>query len=213
MLVLASTSPYRRELLARLGLPFRTESPLVDETPSPNEEPSALAARLALAKAMAVADRLMLDRRNEASASNEASANNADRLIIGSDQVATLDGHSVIGKPGTHSRATEHLRAASGQKMAFHTALAMVDLSNGKILQDVVTTIVSFRILSDAQIEAYLLAEQPYDCAGAAKSEGLGVTLLESVDGPDATALIGLPLISLCTMLNAADCSPLGLKS
>ncbi len=200
MLVLASTSPYRAELLNRLGLAFTRENPEVDETPLPGELPTDLAARLALAKALAVKVAL----NQTASASD-----NTGRVIIGSDQVATLDGLSPLGKPGNHARAVDQLRAQSGRKVAFHTALSVVRADTEQAWSDLVTTEVSFRTLTDQQIERYLLAETPYDCAGSAKSEGLGVALLKAVEGPDATALIGLPLIALCSILEQAGCPPL----
>lgn len=198
MLVLASTSPYRRELLARLRLPFRTEDPAVDESPQHDEAPASLAARLASAKAVAVADRLRAH-----------PVNASDRLVIGSDQVATIDGSTPIGKPGTHERAVAQLRAASGRSLAFHTALTVAPLDGSAPLTEVVTTQVRFRTLSEQEIEQYLRAETPYDCAGAAKSEGLGIALLSAIDGPDPTALIGLPLIALCGLLSRAGCPPL----
>ena len=198
MLVLASTSPYRRELLARLHLPFRTEDPAVDESPQSDEMPAEIAARLACAKALAVAARL-----------REQPVDAADRLVIGSDQVATIDGRTPIGKPGTHERAVAQLRAASGHSLDFHTALTVAPLTGGDTLTEVVTTHVRFRTLDDAEIERYLRAETPYDCAGAAKSEGLGITLLSAIDGPDPTALIGLPLIALCRLLTRTGYPPL----
>ncbi len=184
-LVLASSSPYRRELLARLGLPFECAVPAVDETPRSGEPPRALALRLAPAKARAV------------------SAAYPDALIIGSDQAADLDGEP-IGKPGTHARAVEQLRRVSGRRVDFHTALTLLDAASGREQTDVVTVGVRFRTLSDSQIERYLLGEKPYDCAGSAKIEGLGITLVSAVDNDDPTALIGLPLIRLTTMLAAA---------
>jgi septum formation protein len=184
-LVLGSTSVYRRELLARLGLKFSVDKPEVDETPRPNETPLALSVRLAKAKAQAVAMR------------------HPQAVVIGSDQVADLHGHP-LGKPGTHARAVAQLQAMRGQTVLFHTALAVVSRQAGLEYSDVATVRVVFRDLSDAEIERYLQTEQPYDCAGAAKSEGLGIALLESIDSDDPTALIGLPLIRTCRLLRAA---------
>ncbi|GAB2728075.1 Maf-like protein [Melaminivora jejuensis] len=184
-LVLASTSRYRRELLQRLQLPFAVAAPQVDETPLPDEAPRALALRLALAKAQAVA------------------AQQPGALVIGSDQVADLAGRS-LGKPGSHERAVQQLRQMRGQTVVFHTALAVVCLEAGFEQADVAPVRVRFRDLHDDEIERYLHAEQPYDCAGSAKSEGLGISLLEAIDSDDPTALIGLPLIRTCGMLRAA---------
>jgi len=184
-LVLGSTSRYRRELLLRLGLPFEVAAPEVDETPLPGEAPAALARRLALAKAHAVAKRF------------------PRALVIGSDQVADLAGDS-LGKPGDHERATEQLRRMRGQTVVFQTAVAVVCADSGFEQQDLAPVRVRFRELSDAEIEAYLRKEQPYDCAGSAKSEGLGIALLETIDNDDPTALVGLPLIRTCRMLRAA---------
>jgi septum formation protein len=184
-LVLGSTSRYRRELLARLGLAFDVAAPDVDETAHPHETPLALATRLALQKAQAVAQRY------------------PQAVVIGSDQVADLQGEA-LGKPGTHARATEQLRRMRGQMVVFHTALAVVCLDTGFVQQDVAQVRVQFRDLTDAEIENYLLAEQPYDCAGSAKSEGLGIALLERIDNDDPTALIGLPLIRTARMIRAA---------
>ena len=184
-LVLGSTSPYRRELLARLRVAFDVEAPQVDETPQPGETPEALARRLALAKARAVA------RRHPAA------------VVIGSDQVADLAGEP-LGKPGTHDNAVHQLRRMSGQTVVFQTALSVVCLATGFEQTDVAPVRVRFRALDDAEIEAYLRAEQPYDCAGSARSEGLGIALLESIDSDDPTALVGLPLIRTCRMIRAA---------
>jgi septum formation protein len=184
-LVLGSTSRYRRELLARLGVPFEVAAPAVDETPQPGELPLALATRLALAKAQAVA------------------ALWPHAVVIGSDQVADLHGEP-LGKPGTHARATEQLRRMRGQVVIFHTALAVVCVKTGFVQQDVAQVKVLFRDLTDDEIENYLQAEQPYDCAGSAKSEGLGIALLERIDNDDPTALIGLPLIRTARMIRAA---------
>jgi septum formation protein len=181
-LVLGSTSRYRRELLGRLRLPFETVAPDVDETPSAGETPEALARRLALAKARAVAARF------------------PQALVIGSDQVADLDGQP-LGKPGTHERAVEQLRAMRGRTVVFQTALAVVCEATGFVAEDLAPVRVRFRDLSDAEIERYLLAEQPYDCAGSAKAEGLGIALLDAIESDDPTALIGLPLIRTVALL------------
>lgn len=181
-LVLASTSRYRRELLQRLRYPFVTESPGVDESPLPGETPRALALRLALEKARAVASR------------------HPTALVIGSDQVADLAGRA-IGKPGDHSRAVEQLQAMSGQQVIFQTALAVVRQDMGFEAVDLAAVVVRFRRLDSDEIERYLRAEQPYDCAGSAKSEGLGIALLETIESDDPTALIGLPLIRTCALL------------
>ena len=184
-LILASTSPYRRELLQRLRIPFETVAPGVDETPGQGETPPDLARRLSLEKARAVASRL------------------PDALVIGSDQAATLDGVSTIGKPGTHARALAQLKAASGRTLVFHTGLCLWRPGGAPIV-DCIDTRVRFRRLADDEIERYLWAETPYDCAGSAKSEGLGIALLEAQEGPDPTALVGLPLIRLAAMLREA---------
>ncbi|MEJ7931885.1 Maf family nucleotide pyrophosphatase [Ramlibacter sp. AN1015] len=184
-LVLGSTSPYRRELLQRLRVPFEVAAPEVDETPLPAETPDALARRLALAKARAVAARF------------------PDALVIGSDQVADLDGQP-LGKPGSHERACAQLRAMRGRDVVFQTAVAVVCGASGFERCDLAAVRVRFRALCDAEIERYLIAEQPYDCAGSAKSEGLGIALLEAIDNDDPTALVGLPLIRTCRMLREA---------
>ncbi len=184
-LILGSTSRYRRELLERLRIAFTVESPHVDETPLPGELPQQLAQRLALAKAQAVAQR------------HPAS------VVIGSDQVADLEGEC-LGKPGTHERAVLQLRKMSGKVVVFQTAVAVVCLESGFVEQSLAAVRVQFRTLSDGEIENYLRAEQPYDCAGSAKSEGLGIALLERIDNDDPTALVGLPLIRTATMLRAA---------
>jgi septum formation protein len=183
--ILASTSRYRRELLTRLRLPFEVQSPEVDETPLPGETPHALAIRLALEKADAVAARF------------------PEAVVIGSDQVADLGGEA-LGKPGDHQRATAQLRRMRGQTLIFQTAVAVVCRATGFVQRDIAPVRVVFRDLSDAAIEQYLLAEQPYDCAGSAKSEGLGIALLDAIDSDDPTALVGLPLIRTCRMLRAA---------
>ena len=181
-LILASSSRYRRELLQRLALPFECVAPEIDERPHPGEGAEAVARRLALEKAQIIGER------------------HPDALVIGSDQTATIDGSQIIGKPGSHERAAMQLRAASGRTLTFHTGLCLWQ-SGQPPLVDCVPTFVRFRTLHDEEIERYLRAEQPYDCAGAAKSEGLGVSLLESQNGSDPTALIGLPLIRLCALL------------
>ena len=184
-LVLASTSRYRRELLERLGLAFRCEPPAVDETPLAAEAPAALALRLALEKAREVAQRF------------------PDAVVIGSDQVADLDGEA-LGKPGTHERAVAQLRRMRGKTVVFQTAVAVVCASSGFEQAELAQVRATFRSLTDAQIESYLRTEQPYDCAGSAKSEGLGIALLDRIDNDDPTALIGLPLIRTCQLLRAA---------
>jgi septum formation protein len=183
-LVLASTSIYRKELLARLGLPFETAAPEVDETPQPDEAPERLVRRLAEAKARAVAARF------------------PDALIIGSDQVAVIGG-LILGKPGDHPRAAAQLRAASGRRMEFLTGLCLLNARRDTVAVDVVPVGVAFKSLSDAEIENYLRRERPYHCAGAFKSEALGIALCERIEGDDPTALIGLPLIRLTAMLAA----------
>ena len=184
-LILGSTSRYRRELLARLGLAFEVAAPQVDETPQPGEAPRALAERLALAKA------------------REVAARHPEAWVIGSDQVADLAGEP-LGKPGTHERAVAQLRRMSGQTVIFHTAVAVVGHGAGFAQTDLAPVEVRFRTLHNEEIERYLRAEQPYDCAGSAKSEGLGIALLDAIDSDDPTALIGLPLIRTCRMLRAA---------
>jgi septum formation protein len=189
-LILGSTSRYRRELLQRLRLPFDVLAPEVDETPLPGEAPAALALRLALAKAQAVA------------------ALHSGAVVIGADQVADLDGQA-IGKPGTHERATQQLRMLSGRQAVFQTAVAVVRLDARYQAVMLAPVTVRFRSLSDTEIERYLRLEQPYDCAGSAKCETLGITLLERIDSDDPTALIGLPLIRTSQMLRAAGLDPL----
>jgi septum formation protein len=184
-LILGSTSVYRRELLSRLRIPFSVESPHVDEAALPGETPAILAQRLALAKAQAVAARF------------------PEAIVIGSDQVADLEG-TALGKPGVHARAVLQLRQMSGKVVVFQTAIAVVCLASGFSQQALAPVKVKFRELSDAEIENYLQAEQPYDCAGSAKSEGLGIALLERIDNDDPTALVGLPLIRTATLLRAA---------
>jgi septum formation protein len=183
--ILASTSRYRRELLSRLRLPFDVQPPDVDETPRAGETPRALAERLALEKANAVAARF------------------PEAVVIGSDQVADLAGEA-LGKPGDHARATAQLRRMRGQTLVFQTAVAVVCRASGFVQRDLAPVRVVFRDLGDDAIERYLQAEQPYDCAGSAKSEGLGIALLDAIDSDDPTALVGLPLIRTCRMLRAA---------
>ncbi|MBA3057880.1 MAG: septum formation inhibitor Maf [Gammaproteobacteria bacterium] len=190
-LILGSTSPYRRELLERLRLPFEVAAPDVDESPQPGEAPQQLACRLAMAKARAVAARFPAC------------------VVIGSDQVAELDGQA-LGKPGNHARAVAQLQQMRGKSVIFQTAVAVVCIETGFAQIDLAQVKVNFRHISDAEIEAYLLAETPYDCAGSAKSEGLGITLLESIDNDDPTALVGLPLIRTCRMIQAAGIKVLG---
>jgi septum formation protein len=189
-LVLASTSRYRRELLERLRLPFSLQSPDVDETPKKGEAPAELAVRLALAKADAVA------------------ALDPEAIVIGSDQVAELDGVG-IGKPGDHERATAQLRSMRGRSVVFHTAVAVVCVASGFRAAEIAPVTVRLRALSDAEIEHYLRTEQPYDCAGSAKAETLGIALLDAIESDDPTALIGLPLIRTCALLRRAGLDPL----
>ena len=183
--ILGSSSRYRKELLARLRIPFEVFAPEVDETPMAGESPKALALRLALAKAQAVAQQ------------------HPNAVVIGSDQVADLDG-TPLGKPGNHSNAVVQLQKMRGKTVVFQTALSVVCLANGYERTELAAVSVKFRNLTDAEIEAYLLAEEPYDCAGSAKSEGLGIALLDAIDNDDPTALIGLPLIRTCQLLREA---------
>jgi septum formation protein len=189
-LILASTSRYRCELLERLRIPFQALSPDVDETPHPGEAPAALAERLALAKARAL------------------SAAHPDAVVIGADQVADVDGVA-IGKPGDHGRATAQLRAMSGRTIVFQTAMAVVRGTTGFAQVRRVPVTVRFRSLSDEEIEFYLRAETPYDCAGSAKCETLGIALLDAIESDDPTALVGLPLIQTSALLRAAGLDPL----
>jgi len=189
-LILGSTSPYRRQLLERLRLAFDAVSPVVDETPAPAEPPSALALRLALAKA------------------REVAARHPRAVVIGSDQVAELDGRP-IGKPGNHERAVEQLRAMRGRAVVFHTAVAVVRPETGYEQVRLASVTVRFRDLDDAEIETYLRTEQPYDCAGSAKCETLGIALLRAIESDDPTALVGLPLIRTCELLREAGLDPL----
>ena len=184
-LVLASTSRYRRELLERLRLPFDVVRPEVDETALPGESPHALAIRLALAKAQAIAGQ-----------------HSGDVWALGSDQVADVDGHA-LGKPGGREAAIAQLRAMSGRTVRFHTALCLAH-ADGRTHADIDLTEVRFRTLADAEIERYVDAEQPFDCAGSFKSEGLGITLFDAIDNHDPTALVGLPLIATARLLRQA---------
>ena len=188
-LILASSSPYRQELLGRLRLPFQVANPAIDESARPGESGRDTALRLALAKAAAVG------------------AGRPGSLVIGSDQVATLDGLQ-IGKPGDHANALRQLQTMRGRQVEFHTALCLwdgrePDPAGSAQLEDIVT-VVTLRDLPDAELDAYLRLEQPYDCAGSAKNEGLGIAILEKIDSADPTALTGLPLIALCGMLRRA---------
>jgi len=190
-LVLGSSSRYRRELLERLRLPFTVVAPQVDEAALPGEAPAALALRLALAKARAVA------------------ALQPQAVVIGSDQVADLDGQA-IGKPGDHARATAQLRRMSGRRVVFQTAVAVLRPSIGFERVLLAPVVAHFRTLTDAEIERYLRLEEPYDCAGSAKVETLGIALLAAIDSDDPTALVGLPLIRTCELLRQAGLDPLG---
>jgi septum formation protein len=189
-LILASTSRYRRELLERLRLPFDVIAPEVDETPLTGEQPATLARRLAREKAAAVA------------------ASHPGAVVIGSDQVADLDG-TPLGKPGTHERAFEQLRAMSGRAVQFHTAVAVRCVARAVDIHELATVTVHVRDLTDAQITRYLELEQPFDCAGSAKAEALGIVLLSRIDSDDPTALIGLPLMRTLALLREAGIDPL----
>ena len=181
-LILGSSSPYRRELLSRLRIPFEVATPDIDETPLADERPAATALRLSRLKAEAIA------------------ARHAGALVIGSDQVCTLDDQQ-IGKPGTHAKALAQLQLMRGRTVTFHSALCLLDGRTGEAQIADIQTHATFRNLSDAELDAYLRLETPYDCAGSAKVEGLGIMLLERVESNDPTALIGLPLIALTGML------------
>ena len=181
-LILASTSTYRGELLARLRIPFQTDAPEVDETPLAGESATQTSARLSCAKAKAVAIR------------------HPDALVIGSDQVAML-GSQQLGKPLTHENAVHQLHAMSGHTVIFYTALTVFNTRSGDTQTDVAINRVNYRVLTDDQIENYLIKEQPYNCAGSIKSEGLGIALIKSMEGDDPNALVGLPLILLVRML------------
>lgn len=187
-LILASSSPYRQDMLKRLGLPFVAISPQVDESPLPDEHPAEIALRLSQAKAAAVAHQ------------------HPAALVIGSDQVASLNGQA-IGKPGDHDRAFAQLRQLSGNDVAFNSALCLTD--GQRVITENVVTICRFRTLSDAEIQNYLEREQPYDTAGSAKAESLGIALMESMQSDDPTAIIGLPLIALARMLRSFGVNPL----
>lgn len=189
-LILASTSRYRRELMMRLRLPFSVEAPGVDETSLAGETPAAVAQRLALEKARAVATR------------------HPHAIVIGSDQVADLDGLA-LGKPGNHARAVEQLRLMRGRRVVFQTAVAVVRHDRDHVGQDLAAVAVTFRDLDDAEIEHYLRVETPYDCAGSARSESLGIALLSAIESDDPTALVGLPLIRTCRLLREAGLDPL----
>jgi septum formation protein len=190
-LVLASTSRYRRELLDRLGLRFETAGPDCDESALPGETALETALRLSALKARSVAPRF------------------AHALIIGSDQVASSDGRP-LGKPGNHESATQQLRWLSGKAADFHTAIALLDARSGALQSRVVSCRVVFRVLDERRIEAYLRREQPYDCAGSAKAEGLGIALIARIETEDPTSLVGLPLIALTEMLERAGLPVLG---
>ena len=181
-IILASTSRYRAELLQRLGFPFATASPETDESPLSAEKPAATALRLSIAKAQNVARRC------------------PDALIIGADQVADHAGNP-IGKPGSVERAREQLQAMRGQTLVFHSGLALVNSASGRVQSQVVSTTVRYRDYSDKEIEQYLAREDALDCAGSAKSEGLGIALVASMQSDDPTALIGLSLIAVVAML------------
>lgn len=184
-IILGSTSRYRRELMQRLGLPFEIVAPEVEETALPNEATDTMAQRLALAKARVVAQQ------------------HPRAVVIGSDQVADLHGQA-LGKPGSHARAVEQLQRMRGQTVVFQTAVAVVCQELNFERVELAPVVVKFRDLSDTEIENYLRRETPYDCAGSAKSEGLGIALLDSIESDDPTALVGLPLIRTCAMLRAA---------
>ena len=187
-LILASTSPYRRALLERLALPFEAVAPRVDETRERDEPPADMVARLAAAKAAEVARRF------------------PEAVVIGSDQCAAL-GTDVLGKPGSHEKARVQLGRLAGRQVIFHTGLCVIDGASGREWRDVVPFTVHMRELAPDEIERYLRADRPYDCAGSFKSEGLGIALFRAMEGEDPTALIGLPLIRLCTRLRAAGFS------
>jgi septum formation protein len=189
-LILGSTSRYRHELLSRLKLEFEVVSPDVDETPLNGEQPAVLALRLALAKAGEVAQRF------------------PDAVVIGSDQVADLNGEP-LGKPGNHEHAVAQLRRMSGQTVVFQTAVAVMHRDGNFSGSALVPVTVKFRDLTDLEIEYYLKTEQPYDCAGSAKSEALGIALLDAIESSDPTALVGLPLIQTCALLRRAGINPL----
>jgi septum formation protein len=193
LLIMASGSPYRRTLLERLGMPFEVIPANIDESPQPNESPSAVALRLAETKSRAVA------------------ADRSAALVIGSDQVADLDGGH-LGKPGSHDAAVAQLHALSGRTVTFHTGVAVCDADSGRCRSTLVDVVSTFRSLSDLEIDDYLRREQPYDCAGAVKSEGLGIALFERIVSDDPTALIGLPLIALIDLLRAEGVVVIGTR-
>ncbi|XZG71158.1 Maf family nucleotide pyrophosphatase [Chitinibacteraceae bacterium HSL-7] len=188
-LILASSSRYRAELLARLQLPFEQASPDIDETPAAGESAAQTSLRLAIAKARVLAPRF------------------ANTLVIGSDQVALLNG-TQIGKPGGFEAAMVQLQQMRGQSLTFHTALALLNTASGEVRTHTDVTAVRMRAYSDDEIVRYLERDEPYDCAGSAKCEGLGITMIDTIDSSDPTALIGLPLIALCTMLRAEGVTP-----
>ncbi len=188
--MLASSSRYRKDVLARLGMPFLVDIPEIDEQAAPGEGPESMVRRLAVAKAMAVG------------------ARHSHALVVGSDQAAIYDG-VVVGKPGDHASARAQLRRISGKVALLLTGIALFDTDSGRVQADVVPFRVVFRTLNDAQIDRYLERERPFDCAGSVKSEGLGIALLERFDGADPTALIGLPLIRLVAMLEQEGMAPL----
>ncbi len=189
-LILASSSPYRQALLAKLGLPFEAASPSIDESSRPGETPEALCKRLAEEKARALAGRFPA------------------HLIIGSDQVAMLDG-AQLTKPGSHAKAVEQLRSASGKVVVFHTSVCVLNSKTGEAATKMDTTAARFRKLADSQIEAYVAKDRPFDCAGGFKSEGLGIVLLEGLETSDPNALVGLPLILLVRLLEGFGVDPL----
>ncbi len=193
-LILGSTSTYRRALLERLHIPFTVASPDIDETPQVAENPAAMAKRLAMAKALVIAQQY------------------PNCVVIGSDQVADLDG-TPLGKPGNHARAVLQLQSMRGKTVVFQTAVAVVCIETGFAQESLAPVSVRFRDLSDTDIENYLRAEPAYDCAGSAKSEGLGIALLDRIDSDDPTALVGLPLIRTCAMLRAAGVDLLAPKA
>lgn len=188
--ILASSSPFRRELLLRLGIPFDAVSPDIDESPRPGERARELVLRLSLEKALAVADSA------------------ADALVIGSDQVAVHEGDVIVGKPADREHAIKQLSSASGKTITLYTGLALVNSANGRIQRDMVPYAVKFKTLTAREIESYLDKEQPYGCSGSLRADGLGIALLEKFIGDDPTALIGLPLIRLVAMLEAEGVSP-----
>jgi len=189
-LILASSSPFRRELLARLMIPFEVESPDIDETPRPGERARELVLRLSVEKAQVVASKT------------------EDALVIGSDQVAVHDGDRIIGKPTDHAHAVRQLASSSGRTITLYTGLAVINTDSGRIQKDVIPYTVQFKRLSEHEIERYLDKEKPYGCSGSLRADGLGIALLEKFVGDDPTALIGLPLIRLVSMLQEEGMSP-----